>query len=148
LGEEKRAAYFIEWNTGQKARALPFLHRPDVCLPMAGCDFAGRFAVEPVRVGELELEFEGYTFTRRGQELHVFRLVWDADEAREVVTPAEDSGWTEALAQRWDDVRSRKVRVRVQICTYAIMESCSREHAVAAFREEIVGFLKAKRAGQ
>jgi len=134
-----RSAYFIEWRTGQKARFLPLLHNPEICLSMMGSKLLGRFDMPPVRIGRLELPFAGYEFSREGQVSHVFSILWDMDEARAFVPPPAIDGWMTVFRARWVDVMARRARVRVEVCTYQVIGATSREDAEAKFRREMEG---------
>ena len=137
-----RSAYFIEWRTGQKARYLPTLHNPSICLPMSGSQLIGEFEETHVRVGRFELPFNSYEFSRGGRPAYVFTILWDVDEARAFVPPPAVNGWMAEVRFRWADVLARRARVRVDVCTYQVSGETTREAAVAAFRREIeTGFL-------
>ncbi len=137
-----RSSYFIEWRTGQKARYLPTLHNPSICLPMSGSQLIGQFETTSVRVGHFELPFTGYEFSREGRPAYVFTILWDADEMRAFVPPPAINGWMAELRFRWADVLARRARVRVDVCTYQVSGEPTRDAAVAAFRREIeAGFL-------
>ncbi len=139
LDGDARSAYFIEWRTGQKARFLPLLHNPEVCLSMMGSKLLGRFDMPPVRAGRFALPFTGYEFSREGQVSHVFSILWDMDEARAFVPPAAVNGWMAEFRSRWTDVMARRARVRVEACTYQVIGATSREDAEAKFRREMEG---------
>jgi hypothetical protein len=134
-----RSAYFIEWRTGQKARFMPSMHNPAICLPMIGSQLVGRFEVAPVRVGRFTLPFSGYEFRREGRPNYVFSILWDMDEARAFVPPPDLKGWLTALRFRWADVQARRERARVDVFTYQIIGAATREEAEAKFRREIEG---------
>ncbi len=134
-----RSAYFIEWCTGQKARFMPSMHNPAICLPMIGSQLVGRFDVAPVRVGRFTLPFAGYEFLREGRPSYVFSILWDMDEARAFVPPPDLKGWLTALRFRWADVMARRERARVDVFTYQILGAATREEAEARFRREIEG---------
>jgi exosortase len=143
-----RSAYFIEWRTGQKARFMPSLHNPAICLPMIGSQLVGRFEVAPVRVGRFTLPFSGYEFRREGRPNYVFSILWDMDEARAFVPPPDLKGWLTALRFRWSDVQAQRERARVDVFTYQIIGAATREEAEAKFRREIEdGFLTETVAG-
>jgi exosortase len=138
-----RSAYFIEWRTGQKARFMPSMHNPEICLPMIGSQLVGRFDVAPVRVGRFTLPFSGYEFLREGRPTYVFSILWDMDEGRAFVPPPDMKGWMTALRFRWADVMARRERARVDVCTYQVIGANSREEAEERFRREVEGgFLK------
>ena len=143
-----RSAYFIEWRTGQKARFVPVLHNPEICLSMLGSKLVGRFEAPAVRVGRFELPFTGYEFLREGQTSHVFSILWDVDERRAFVPPARVEGWKAELRARWADVAARRARVRVAVCTYQVNGAASREDAEAKFRREIEGGFLVETAGR
>ncbi len=134
-----RSAYFIEWRTGQKARFMPSMHNPEICLPMIGSRFVGRFDVAPVRVGRFTLPFSGYEFLREGRLSYVFSILWDMDEARAFVPPPDMKGWMTALRFRWSDVMARRERARVDVCTYQVIGATTREEAVAKLHREVEG---------
>lgn len=134
-----RSAYFIEWRTGQKARFLPLLHSPEICLPMTGNALLGRFETSPLHVGGFDFPFVCYEFSRAGQLSYVFSLLWDMDEGRAFIPTRAEQGKVAEWTARWNDVRAKRARVRVQVCTYQILGAANRDEAVAMLRREIEG---------
>jgi exosortase/archaeosortase family protein len=136
-GRGERSAYYIGWDRGLIARNAPFIHSPEICLPMAGGKLIRRGEALTVRAGGLELPFEVYEFGLRGRLLHVFRVVWNPDEGRSAVPPAEPANRWEWLAQQWSIVAGRRITVRAQVLAFSMTGAADEAEARAIFTEEI-----------
>jgi exosortase len=132
-----RSGYYILWETGQQARNLPFLHGPEVCLPMSGIELVGRDEPVVVEVNGLRLPFDAYEFRQYGRPLYVFRIVWNSADGLKVTPRHDSTGEFKWLEDRWSDVAERRVAVRAQVLTLAIGGARDRDAAVQAFHEEI-----------
>ena len=85
------AAYYIEWQRGQAAHSIPFLHNPTICLPMSGCELVRPIGTFSVRWSGGEIPFATYIFRRAGEEFAVGFTLWDSSRGR----PLENDsvGW-------------------------------------------------------
>jgi exosortase len=132
----ERMGYFIAWNTGQQARNMPFLHGPEVCLPMSGIKLIRRREPVEIELGGVVMPFEAYEFLEYGRPLYVFRVVWNPDEGRAVGETRGGNGRGRWLGERWEDVAERRIAVRARILTLGLAGEASYEDAVEAFRTE------------
>ena len=121
-GDENLAsAYYIEWQGGQVARFVPFLHNPTVCLPLAGCELQATLDDIAVPSPAGELSFHNYIFRRAGEDLAVAFIVWDPSRDRPLTPAAESAldrfGW---LRQRWQEVREGRADQPAQLLSVAV----------------------------
>lgn len=135
--DRDRSGYYIVWESGQQARNMPFLHGPEVCLPMTGIELIGRGDPVSVETGGIKLPFDSYEFRQHGRPMYVFRIVWNPDEGRAASPPRDLESLPAWMGQRWADVAARRVAVRAQVLTLAISGEKNREDALKAFHEEI-----------
>ncbi|CAM3056787.1 exosortase/archaeosortase family protein [Rariglobus hedericola] len=132
-----RSGYYIGWDGGLSARNAPFIHSPEICMPMTGGLLVARGAAVNVQVGQLELPFESYEFSRRGRLLHIFRVVWNPDEGRSPIPPVEPKSRWEWFGQQWKIVTGRNITVRAQVMAFSIAGASDQAEAERLFREEI-----------
>ncbi|MET0261922.1 MAG: exosortase/archaeosortase family protein, partial [Rariglobus sp.] len=135
--DRERSGYYIVWESGQLARNAPFVHTPEICLPLTGIELIGRDNPEIANVGGVSIPFEVYRFQQHGQPMYVFRVVWNPDELRAASAPRKTDNRGKWLGERWADVRARRVAVRAQVLTLALSGEKSREDALRAFHEEL-----------
>lgn len=118
--DESVAAYYIEWNKGQVARAIPFLHNPTVCLPMSGCELVDAQPDIDLPLGALTLPFQTYRFRRLDREMLVAFTVWDPTTQAPLKQPDEASGWGSWLGGRFADVIEGKQHQPAQMLAVAV----------------------------
>ncbi len=119
-GDEVVSSYYIEWRTGQVARAIPFLHNPTVCLPMAGCELVSELPAITVPVGSLQIPLSTYRFRRVGRDMLVAFVVWDPLEARPLRQTSGADTWTDWFMIRWRDVLDARQHQPAQLFAIAI----------------------------
>lgn len=114
------AAYYIEWKRGQVARSVPFLHNPTVCLPLAGCEFAGQ--LDPIEVPGPggDIPFHAYKFRRAGEEILVAFTIWDPSRGRPLRQPGEFHSWLEWWSAQWAEVREARQNQPAQLLTITV----------------------------
>ena len=139
---DDRSGYYILWDTGQQARNMPFLHGPEICLPLSGIELVGRKDPVTIDVDGVELPFDVYEFRQHERPMYLFRIVWNPDEARAASAPRDTDGWDLWLRERWADVAARRVAIRAQVLTLAVSGEKNHDEAVAAFREEAVKIIR------
>ena len=122
LGPETMAsAYYIEWQKGQVARFVPFLHNPTVCLPLAGCELEKTLGDLLVPGPQGDLPFHNYIFRRAGEDLAVAFLVWDTARGRPLEQPTDlDANKWSFLRERWQEVREARIDQPAQLLSVAI----------------------------
>lgn len=114
-----RIAFYVEWQRGQFAGQVPFVHNPTVCFPAAGCRLVSALEPATVAVGGQVLPFRGYRFTRGGQDVLAYFIIWDADRGEELVGTRGAGGWLEWWRERWRSVAERRSEIRAQLLTVA-----------------------------
>jgi exosortase len=117
--DHSAAAYYVEWTRGQIARAVPFLHNPTVCLPLAGCDLVDSFGTLPVTWRGTTIPFHVYKFKRVNSDMAVAFVIWDPSRNR----PLEQikySSWRAWLGSRWRDVVEAREHQPAQLFTVAL----------------------------
>jgi hypothetical protein len=108
-GEHQRrtSAYYIEWQRGQAAHSIPFLHNPTVCLPMSGCELVGPLGVIAVHWAGGEIPFRAYTFRRSGEDFAVGFAIWDPSHGRSLENDSVGwKGWVTARLQHVVEARA------------------------------------------
>lgn len=91
-------AYYLRWYPGLNAAQLARLHRPEVCLPSAGCFLRANEGAWKTEVGPVSLVFRRLIFDDRGHPLFVFYCLAE-DYVSSEINPGEDwSGWSRLLA--------------------------------------------------
>ena len=121
---------------------MPFLHGPEICLPLSGIELVGRKDPVSIDVDGVELPFDVYEFRQHERPMYLFRIVWNPDEARAASAPRDTDGWDLWLRERWADVAARRVAIRAQVLTLAVSGEKNHDEAVAAFREEAVKIIR------
>ncbi len=82
---EKWNAYFFVWEEG-KISSFADVHKPEVCLPAAGFQLSATDKPLLWEKDGLQLNLKSYTFSARGQKVHVLFAVWN-DNQNEAVIP-------------------------------------------------------------
>jgi exosortase len=121
------SAYYIEWQKGQTARFIPFLHNPTVCLPMAGCEMIGSLGVIRVPWSDGEMPFNAYVFRRSGMDLAVAFTIWDPSRGAPLERAAESHSWLEWSRTRWNEVSEARENQPAQLLSLAISGPGARE---------------------
>lgn len=140
-GEGQRSGYYIGWDRGLQARNAPFIHSPEICLPMVGAKLLERGEPMVVRVGRLELPFEVYEFSQRERLMYIFRVVWNPDEGRSPAPTKEAVSRADWFAQQWKMVTDRRITVRAQVMAFSLNGAKNQTEARAIFEREIAGLL-------
>lgn len=114
-------AYYVEWQRGQVARSVPFLHNPTVCLPLSGCELLGELPPIEMEWSGGRLDFLAYRFRRIGGDMLVAFVIWDNSRGRPLVKPATSgqSRW-EWLTERWGEVAEARQHQPAQFLAVAI----------------------------
>lgn len=118
-GDTHVESYYIEWQSGQVARSIPFLHNPTVCLPYAGCELVG--ALPPLQVSweRGTLEFFVYRFRRGNDLLLVAFTIWDPSRGQPL--QRHDTGsWAAWWRRQWRDVAEARQHQPAQLLTVAL----------------------------
>jgi hypothetical protein len=119
-GENQRTigAYYVEWQRGQAAHSIPFLHNPTVCLPMSGCELVRPIGTVPVRWAGGEIPFRAYLFRRTGEEFAVGFVIWDPSRGR----PLENDsvGWRAWMTARLLHVIEARADQPAQLLAVAV----------------------------
>lgn len=89
--------YFLRWSPGRNAAQLARLHRPEVCLPSAGCFLRSDEGSWTGDVRGLSLPFRQLIFDYNGAPLYVFYCL---TEDRVIRGSAEGEDWTAASRLR------------------------------------------------
>ncbi len=134
------SAYYVEWRRGQVARSIPFLHNPTVCLPLAGCELAGQLNSFEVAWHGLNIPFQAYRFTRRGEEFWVAFTVWDPSRAVALNNPSDTVSFADWWRSRWREVAQRRAVQQAQMLTLAV--GGSQEEPTEALRSRLVVLLR------
>jgi hypothetical protein len=113
------SAFYIEWDKGQVARFVPFLHNPTVCLPLAGCELEATLGDFTVPWAGGEIPFHLYLFRRAGERLAVAFTVWDTSRGRPL-TKADTQTWRDWFLDRWTEVREARADQPAQVLSVAI----------------------------
>ncbi len=116
---QRISAYYIEWNRGQVARSIPFLHNPTVCLPAAGCELVASLEVVEVAKGAEMIPFRTYKFRQANEEMLVAFTIWDSSRARPLTQPELDTPGSWWVAQ-WQEVRHARQHQPAQLLTIAL----------------------------
>jgi exosortase len=114
-----RSAYLIEWQAGQVARSVPFLHNPTVCLPYAGCELVRELGVIQVRWSGGLIPFHTYVFRSMNEDMLVAFTVWDPVRGRELQDTVE--GWGAWWQRQWRDVSEARQHQPAQLLAFAVM---------------------------
>ncbi|MEZ5415320.1 MAG: exosortase/archaeosortase family protein [Opitutaceae bacterium] len=114
----RRSAYYIEWERGQVARSVPFLHNPTVCLPYAGCELQQDLGVVEVAWAGRVIPFYTYLFRQRNEDLLVAFTIWDPARGAPLENVAE--GWWSWWQRQWRDVREAQAHQPAQLIAYAV----------------------------
>jgi exosortase len=117
--DHSAAAYYVEWTRGQIARAVPFLHNPTVCLPLAGCDLVDSLGTLPVTWRGATIPFHVYKFKRVNSDMAVAFVIWDPSRNRPL-EQASHASWRAWLGSRWRDVVEAREHQPAQLFTLAI----------------------------
>ncbi len=116
---QRISAYYIEWNRGQVARSIPFLHNPTVCLPAAGCELVATLEIVEVAKGAGKIPFRTYKFRQANEEMLVAFTIWDSSRARPLTQSELDSPGSWWVAQ-WQEVRQARQHQPAQLLTIAL----------------------------
>lgn len=120
IGDDRSAAaYYIEWHRGQVARAVPFLHNPTVCLPLAGCELERSLPSLAVRWHGMEIPFFAYRFRRLGEPILVAFTIWDPQRQRLLTAPVDDA-FALLSPWRWAQIRDSGRHQPAQMLTVSI----------------------------
>lgn len=113
------SVYYIEWNRGQLARSLPFLHNPTVCLPLAGCELVSTLGVVGVAWSGGEIPFHTYKFRQSGEEILVAFTIWDPSRGRPLVRQ-DFLSWADWWRAQWSEVREARQHQPAQLFTVTL----------------------------
>jgi exosortase/archaeosortase family protein len=111
-------AYYVEWQRGQAARSLPFLHNPTVCLPLSGWVLVRAAGTQSVRWSGGEIPFHAYVFRRTGEEFVVGFAIWDPSRGRPLASTA--AGWNAWMAAQFSDVIEARADQPAQLLSLAL----------------------------
>lgn len=84
-------AYFLRWEPGRSAAQLARLHRPEVCLPSAGCFLIANEGMWTGDANGLSLPFRQLVFDYNGAPLYVFYCL---REDRVIASDEAAEDWT------------------------------------------------------
>ena len=120
LGRDVYAfAYYIEWHEGQKARTVPFLHNPTVCLPFAGCELMETLPSLPVAWSHGEIPFFAYRFRRLGEQTLVAFTIWDPSRGQ-LLAASDIASWRTWFSRQWTEVRAARKDQPAQLFAVSI----------------------------
>jgi exosortase len=114
------AVFYIEWDKGQAARFVPFLHNPTVCLPLAGCELEESLGDINVRWSGGDIPFHLYTFRRAGEKLAVAFADWDTARGRPLGKALGAPNWLGWFRERWTEVREAREDQPAQVLSAAV----------------------------
>lgn len=114
-----RAAYYVEWQRGQTARFVPFLHNPTVCLPLAGCTLVAELEPLALPMGGTEMRFQVYKFERAGGAMLVAFTLWDTARGGSLAKPTDVDSLTAWWEAQWREVREARQDQPAQLFTVA-----------------------------
>lgn len=115
----RASGYYIEWNRGQVARSIPFLHNPTICLPAAGCELVGMLDPIEITTPAGTIPFHVYKFRQSGEELLVAFTIWDPSRAQPLAQPNVGS-WRSWWHAQWNEVREARQHQPAQLLTVAV----------------------------
>ena len=121
------SAYYIEWQKGQAARYVPFMHNPTICLPLAGCELRETLGEMDVQLGDLMLPFSGYRFRRAGEEFRVYFAIWDSGRAIPLNSADADKLLVDWWKHQLRDVLEARRDQPAQLFTLAIYGDISED---------------------
>jgi exosortase/archaeosortase family protein len=132
-------AYFFRWDKGpSKSRILARMHRPENCLPAAGCKLLADRGNLIIKVQSLAIPFHALDFEYQGEQLHVFFCLWE-----DGLKPSEQP----RIRDTWDPVAKLesvvfgKRNLGQQVLEIAISGYGSSEEAATAVRRELASMI-------
>lgn len=135
------SAYYIEWNSGQVARSIPFLHNPTVCLPAAGCELVDTLAPFEISTPCGTIPFHAYKFRRAGEDILVAFTIWDSSRGRPLVAPEISSRATWWSAQ-WHEVKEARQHQPAQLLSIVVEADSSLEVLKTALASTVLSCRK------
>lgn len=69
--------FFFRWAPGRSSAQLATMHRPEICLPAVGYKFIAEVEPATISVSNLALPFSGSLFDCEGNQVYVFRCLWE-----------------------------------------------------------------------
>ncbi len=87
---EKWLAYYFVWEEG-KISSFADVHKPEICLPAAGFQLTATDKPLLWEKEGLRLTMKSYTFSARGQNVHVFFGVWNDNQNETIIPMARTS---------------------------------------------------------
>ncbi len=105
--KENWLVYFFVWEEGNIS-SFADIHKPEVCLPAAGFQLSDTAAPLEWEKDGLQLNVDSYTFSARGQKIHVFFAVWNDNQNEAVIPIARTSGERLRAALRGEKTKGRR----------------------------------------
>lgn len=122
--------YFLTWEEG-RISSFAGIHNPEICLPAVGYELIGEDSPVRMRVAEVDIEVQRYTFQALDRTVYVFYSVWD-DHTDETVPMAMS-----AADRLWNAYQGYRVRGRRSV-ELILVGSMSMDEATA----QVVNFLQ------